>query len=105
MKVALKPVPDLGQHQITAAQLASNGMDGNPIYESDYIGRTIVLKIHGTVIAGKLDFVQDAIDIGSLLLRIGYRDVAVPLTHRVMVIPEGHRLQFTAVPVASGVVL
>ena len=103
MKVALKPVPDLGQHQITAVQLASNGMDGNPIYQSDYIGRTIVLKIYGTVLAGQLDSVQDAIDDGRILLRIGYHNVAVPLTHRITVIPEGHRLQFTAVP-ASGVV-
>lgn len=98
MKAALKPVPDLGQHQITAVQLASNGMDGNPIYQSDYIGRTIVLKVHGTVLAGQLDSVLDAIDDGKLLLRIGYHNVAVPLTHRITVIPEGHRLQFTAVP-------
>lgn len=96
--VKLAPLPDLGVHQIVAAQLASNGMDGNPIYKSDHIGCTVVVKIHRTIIAGKLVSVQDAIDPGSLLLRIGYETVAVPLTHRVTVIPEGYRLQFTAIP-------
>ncbi len=30
----LKPVPELGAHQITASQLATNGMDGNPTYKA-----------------------------------------------------------------------
>ena len=83
------------------AAWASNGMDGNPIYKSDHIGCTVVVKIHRTIIAGKLDSVQDAIDDGKLLLGIGYESVAVPLNHRITVIPEGYRLQFTAVPAAE----
>lgn len=98
----LKPVPDLGEHQVTASQLASNGMDGNPLYESDYLGRTVAVRHGGALIAGPLRSVIDSVDPRYLILGIGdFITVPVTYTQRVTVAPDGGRLSITITPKAE----
>jgi hypothetical protein len=94
----LQALPDLGTHEITASQLATNGMDGNPIYQSDHIGRTIAVRYHGAFVAGELRTVMDSLTSPLIILEIGYFKAAVHPTHPVTVAPEGYRLTVTAKP-------
>lgn len=94
----LKPVPQLGTHQITAAQLATNGMDGNPIYKSDHIGRIVAIRKRDTYIVGPLRGVVDSVQAPLLILEIGDFKTAVHPTHPVTVAPEGCRLTVVATP-------
>lgn len=96
MKLALarrlRPLPDLGEHQVAASQLATNGMDG-PIYQSDHIGRTIAVRAHGTLLVGKLTSVTDSATEPLIVLRIGsHQIVAVHPAHPITVAPVGYRL-------------
>lgn len=92
----LQPLPDLGTHEITAAQLATNGMDGSPIYQSDHIGRIVAVRKGDVIVAGKLRSVTDSLTFPLLVLKIGEFDTAVHPTHPVTVAPEGYRLSVTA---------
>ena len=92
----LKPLPDLGTHEITASQLATNGMDENCSYQSDHIGRTVAVRVRGTIVAGKLEAVTDSVIAPLLILRIGDFSAAIHPAHPVMVAPEGYRLTVTA---------
>jgi len=98
----LRPLPELGMHQITASQLATNGMDGNPIYKSDHIGRAIAVRANGALLAGKLCAVTDSATSPLLVLEIGYHKVAVHPTHPVTVAPEGYQLNVVARPKPEG---
>ena len=64
MKLRLAPklrqLPDLGTHQVAASQLATNVMDGSPIYRSDHIGRIVSVRQGETIIAGPLRGVLDS---------------------------------------------
>ncbi|NKR90573.1 hypothetical protein GS483_00325 [Rhodococcus hoagii] len=88
----LRPLPELGEHQITASQLATNGMEGNPIYKSDHIGRIVALRKGDTIIAGPLRSVLDSIQAPGIILEIGEFRTSVHPSHPVTVAPEGHRL-------------
>ncbi|NKS10090.1 hypothetical protein GS580_16585 [Rhodococcus hoagii] len=92
----LQSLPDLGTHQVTASQLATNGMDGNPIYKSDHIGRVVAVRRGTTTIAGPLRGVVDSIQAPLLILEIGEFKTAVHPTHPVTVAPEGCRLKVVA---------
>lgn len=105
MKLQLAPrlraLPDLGTHEITASQLATNGMDGNPIYQSDHIGRIIAVRQGDSIVAGRLRSVTDSSTEPLLVLRIGDFTTAVHPTHPVTVAPDGYRLSVTARPTDS----
>lgn len=92
----LRSVPDLGEHQITAAQLATNGMDGNPIYKSDHIGRIVAVRRRDSIVAGKLLSVTDSSTEPLLILQIGEFTTAVHPTQPVTVAPAGSGLSVTA---------
>ena len=97
----LQALPDLGTHEITASQLATNGMGkggGPDLYRSDHIGRTIAVHLPDAVIAGKLRTVSDSLTYPLLVLEIGYIKAAVHPTHPVTVAPEGYRLTVVAQP-------
>lgn len=96
LAAGLQAVPDLDAHEITAAQLATNGMDGNPIYKSDHIGRIVAVKQRGAMIAGRLESVTDAGVEPFLVLQIGDFRTAVHPAHPVTVAPAGCRLTITA---------
>ncbi|MBM4517484.1 hypothetical protein GS432_19445 [Rhodococcus hoagii] len=92
----LRPLPDLGKHQITASQLATNGMDGNPIYQSDHIGRIVAVRRRETYIVGPLRSVMDSMTPPLLILEIGEFKTAVHPAHPVTVAPDGYRLTVVA---------
>lgn len=98
----LQPLPELGTHQITASQLATNGIgaDGEAsMYMSDHIGRTIAVRKNGTIIAGPLQGVFDSASSKTrIVLEIGEFRVGLHPTHPVTVAPEGHRLTVVAKP-------
>ncbi|MDG3012162.1 hypothetical protein G4X40_18630 [Rhodococcus sp. D2-41] len=93
----LRALPNPGAGEVAAVELATNGMDGQPTYRSDHIGRTVALRYHGTLIAGPLESVTDSLDETSIILRIGdFITVAVHPTHPVTVAPEGYTLSVIA---------
>lgn len=95
----LREVPDLGAHQVTASQLATNGMEGNPIYQSNHLGRTIAVRRYGAMLTGPLRSVTDSRTESLLILGIGdYLTVAVPYTWPVTVAPDGYRMSVTVRP-------
>lgn len=85
----LRPLPDLGTHQVAASQLATNGMDDSPIYRSDHIGRIVSVRRGETIIAGPLRGVLDSQTEPLLILEIGNFRTAVHPTHPVTVAPPG----------------
>ncbi|MGB7237801.1 MAG: hypothetical protein WBD41_17725 [Rhodococcus sp. (in: high G+C Gram-positive bacteria)] len=92
-------VPDLGAHQIIASQLATGGMDGNPIYRSAHLGRIIAVRRGGAIIAGPLRSVTDSVVLGRLVLGIGDTEtVAVGYTHPISVAPARSRLSIIVTP-------
>ncbi|MBM4587601.1 hypothetical protein GS507_05260 [Rhodococcus hoagii] len=98
----LKPVPELGAHQITASQLATNGMDGNPTYKSNHIGRIVAVRRVDTIIVGPLRGVVDSLQSPLLILEIGDTKTAVHPTHPVTVAPDGCRLTVVATQPPDG---
>lgn len=92
----LQSLPDLGTHQVAASQLATNGMDGNCIYQSNHIGRIVAVRRRETYIVGPLRSVMDSMTPPLLVLGIGDFTTAVHPTHPVTVAPEGCRLKVVA---------
>ncbi|ASN72014.1 hypothetical protein 7S2_21 [uncultured Caudovirales phage] len=92
----IRPLPELGERQVTASQLATNGMDGNPIYQSDHIGRIVAVRKGDTVIAGPLRSVLDSIQAPGIILEIGEFRTSVHPSHPVTVAPDGCRLTVVA---------
>lgn len=99
----LREVPDLGAHQVTASQLATNGMDDTPIYMSNHLGRTVAVRRYGALLTGPLESVTDSRTDRLLILGIGdYLTVAVPYTWPVTVAPDGYRMSVTVHPSKEG---
>lgn len=96
----LKSLPDLGAHEIVAAELATNGVgnEGEPsTYLSDHLDRVVAVRQHGALIAGRLTSVADSVESPLLVLRIGkHTTVAVHPSHPVVVAPSGWQLTVTA---------
>jgi predicted DNA-binding protein len=94
----LRSVRDIGTHEVTASQLATNGMEGRATYLSDHIGRTVAVRLRDTIIAGPLEAVTDSLISPLLVLRIGQFEVAVHPAHPLTVAPDGHRLTVVSGP-------
>lgn len=97
----LRSLPDLKEHEVTAAQLATNGIEaaGVPsLYQSDHLGRVIAVRQGEAFLAGPLRGVTDSVESPLLILRIGQFTTAVHPSHPVTVAPDGYRLTITAQP-------
>jgi len=98
VRLVPRAVPDLAEHQVIAAQLATNGIEGAPIYASEHVGRIVAVRRGPTVIAGPLKSVTDSLTEPLLILEIGEFKTAVLPDHPVTVAPAGHRLTIVARP-------